>query len=139
MTNIMDNLNKLYNLRESLKDAGVSIPDELLQKIALQEKEVILSKLTDFQFAADLLFEDIESPYEVIVKYDPKTGVAVLINHNNALSKPSSSNRLTKDEINTPALFIKYIYGLDVGVKTKQDYIRCIDDDSIVNWEKVNV
>lgn len=131
----METIKKLYELKRSLKEAGVSIPEDLLQKIALLEREVIESRMADLQFAADLMFEDIESPYEVIAKYNPENGVEVTLKQNTIHNKPSSGSRAKAEKslLDLRSSFVAYIKKLNVGRKTKLDYIHNIDHVRIVD------
>ena len=74
----MDELKKLYQLRESLKDAEISAPKDLETKIARRESELIHSRMDEFRLAAERITQGIETPIKIVVNNWPSLKIDVI-------------------------------------------------------------
>lgn len=123
----MEHLNNLYKLRDSLIDNGISVPSDLVQRIAAEEERIINGRLNHFYDAAHKLMVGIKSPMSVTVDSDPKTGVVVSIN-------PIASTPSKKEQMdNVESGFKEYLNGLDISKSSIESYKRALDDDLIVD------
>lgn len=122
----MEILNKLYSLRNSLIENKVSIPSDLVQRIAAEEERIINGRLNHFYDAAHKLMVGIKSPMSVTVVSDPKAGVVVSINPIG--SAPSKTEQIE----NAESGFKEYLNGLDISESSIESYKRALDDDLIV-------
>ena len=122
----MENLNKLYHLRDSLIENKVSVPSDLVQRIAAEEERIINGRLNHFYDAAHKLLVGIKSPMSVTVVSDPKAGVVVSMNPIG--SAPSKTEQME----NVESGFKEYLNGLDISESSIESYKRALDDDLIV-------
>ena len=128
----MENLNELYKLRGQLEGLNYAVPDELKQDISKAERLVLQSRREDLEVVASVLFEDISSPWRVILQNDGKGGVQVCYEPIGELPKSTTPPQFTTN-------FEQYLDNLQVTRGTINGYKRSINDMVKANHRKARL